>query len=86
MAATLIKQGESISVIDYRCTAGPGDAPFVESHASYSVSYVRKGTFGCITHGKSFELVAGSKRRMTDAAPSGSPTFCRTKRRYRWPP
>ena len=60
MAATLLKQGDSISVIDYRCTAGPADKPFVESHACYSVSYVRKGSFGCSTRGETFELVAGS--------------------------
>jgi AraC family transcriptional regulator len=60
MAATLLKQGDSISVIDYRCTAGPADKPFVESHANYSVSYVRKGSFGCSTRGETFELVAGS--------------------------
>lgn len=60
MAATLLKRGDSISVIDYRCTAGPADKPFVESHACYSVSYVRKGSFGCSTRGETFELVAGS--------------------------
>ena len=60
MAATPLRQGESISVIDYRCAAGPGDVPFVESHANYSVSYVRKGSFGYRTRGETFELVAGS--------------------------
>jgi AraC family transcriptional regulator len=34
--------------------------PFVELHDSFSVSYVRKGSFGCRTLGDSFELVAGS--------------------------
>ncbi len=60
MAATLLAQGESITVYDYRCTAGPDDRPFVESHANHSISYVRKGSFGCIAHGEKFELVAGS--------------------------
>src|SRR5262245_17446368 len=50
----------SMSVIDYRCSAAPGDAPFVELHRGYSVSYVRKGSFGYRTRGRSFELVAGS--------------------------
>jgi AraC-like DNA-binding protein len=50
----------SVSVIDYRCSAGPADAPFVERHEDYSISYVRKGTFGCRTRGESHELVAGS--------------------------
>lgn len=60
MAATTLKQGESISVIDYRCTAGPQDRPFAESHANYSMSYVYHGSFGCIARGETFELVAGS--------------------------
>jgi len=60
MAATVLSQGKSISVIDYRCTAGPDSVPFVESHSAFSLSYVRKGTFGCRTRGESFQLVAGS--------------------------
>lgn len=47
-------------MIDYRCEVGPDEAPFVEQHESFSVSYVRKGSFGCHAHGNSFELVAGS--------------------------
>jgi len=60
MAATTVFRGTSISVFDYRCEAGPADAPFVEQHKSFSISYVRKGTFGCCAQGRSFELVAGS--------------------------
>ena len=60
MAATSVFRTESISVIDYRCEAGPADAPFVEVHNSFSVSYVRSGTFGCRAWGRSFEPVAGS--------------------------
>lgn len=60
MAATILTQSASISVVDYRCTAGPDDAPFVESHTSHSVSYVRKGSFGCSTGGETFELMTGS--------------------------
>ena len=60
MAATTVFRTESISVIDYRCKAGPADVPFVEVHDSFSVSYVRSGTFGCRARGRSFELVAGS--------------------------
>jgi AraC family transcriptional regulator len=60
MPATLLKQSESISVIYFRCTAGPGDKPFLESHEGHSVSYVRKGSFGCSTRGETFELVTGS--------------------------
>jgi AraC-like DNA-binding protein len=32
----------------------------VEQHSGHSVSYVRKGSFGCHSRGRSFELVAGS--------------------------
>jgi AraC-like DNA-binding protein len=39
---------------------GPGDAPFVERHTSYCLSYVRRGSFGCQTRGEAFELVTGS--------------------------
>ena len=60
MAATSVFRADSISVIDYRCGAGPADAPFVEVHNSFSISYVRRGTFGCRARGRSFELVAGS--------------------------
>ena len=60
MVATSVFRTESISVIDYRCEAGPADVPFVEVHGSFSISYVRSGTFGCRARGRSFELVAGS--------------------------
>jgi AraC-like DNA-binding protein len=60
MAATTLLQSDSISVTDYRCTAGPDSKPFVEQHHSHSVAYVRKGSFGCTKRGRSFELVAGS--------------------------
>jgi AraC-like DNA-binding protein len=60
MAATTLLQSESISVYDYRCTAGPDSKPFVEQHHCHSVAYVRKGSFGCTKRGRSFELVAGS--------------------------
>jgi AraC-like DNA-binding protein len=59
-AATNLLQTEPLTVVDYRCAAGPADVPFVERHASYCLSYVRKGSFGCHTRGASFELVTGS--------------------------
>jgi AraC-like DNA-binding protein len=60
MTATILLQNDSISVYDYRCTAGPDSKPFVEQHRCHSVAYVRKGSFGCVKRGRSFELVAGS--------------------------
>jgi AraC family transcriptional regulator len=60
MQAATIFQRESISVVDYRCSAGPADVPFVEAHEDHSVSYVRSGTFGYRARGESFELVTGA--------------------------
>jgi AraC-like DNA-binding protein len=57
--ATTLRRGP-LSVVDYRCTAGPADTPFVERHGSFAVSYVRKGSFGYRTRNQSFELVSGS--------------------------
>ncbi|MEH2511754.1 AraC family transcriptional regulator [Nitrobacteraceae bacterium AZCC 1564] len=53
-------QSECLSVYDYRCSMGPGDTPFVEQHHCHSLSYVRKGSFGYDSRGRSHELVAGS--------------------------
>jgi AraC-like DNA-binding protein len=53
-------QRKRISVSDFRCTAGPGDKPFAERYHSHSISYVRKGSFGCHFRGRFHELVAGS--------------------------
>jgi AraC-like DNA-binding protein len=60
MIAPSVFRREGVSVIDYRCAAGPKDTPFVEFHRDFSVSYVRKGSFGCRARGRWFELVAGS--------------------------
>ncbi len=59
-ATNTLLQRESLSVVDYRCSAGPADRPFAESHDRFTLSYVRKGSFGCRKHGESFELIAGS--------------------------
>jgi AraC-like DNA-binding protein len=60
MDATMLLQGGSISVSDFRCSAAPGNRPFVERYRGHSISYVRKGSFGCHSRGRFFELVAGS--------------------------
>ncbi|SRR5258706_4378825 len=59
LSRTELKSGP-VSVVDYRCTAGPAEKPFAEVHCTFSVSYVRKGSFGYRTRGQSYELVAGS--------------------------
>jgi len=60
MIRTTLLKHRSISVSDFRCTAGPGDRPFTEQFGCHSVSYVRKGSFGCQSRGRTFELVTGS--------------------------
>jgi AraC-like DNA-binding protein len=60
MTRTAILQRGSISVSEFRCSAAPGDKPFAEQYAGHSISYVRKGSFGCLSRGRLFELVAGS--------------------------
>lgn len=60
MAARDLLRSRSVWVSDYRCEMGPGDKPFVELHDGFSVSYVRKGSFGYLSRGASHELVAGS--------------------------
>jgi AraC family transcriptional regulator len=60
MEMTTYLESSALSIYGFRCTAGPGDAPFAESHRCSSLSYVRSGSFGCRNHGGAFELVAGS--------------------------
>ena len=60
MHATTLYEGEALSVFAYRCSAGPADRPFAEVHARHSLSYVRRGSFGCRTLGGEHELVCGA--------------------------
>lgn len=60
MQARTLFQCGGITVSDYRCTAGPNDQAFAEHHTSHSMSYVRSGSFGCRSRGRSHELVAGA--------------------------
>jgi AraC family transcriptional regulator len=57
---TTLIEGESLSVYDFRCSAGPADRPFAELHVRHSLSYVRRGSFGCRTRGREYDLVAGA--------------------------
>lgn len=59
LTATALQSGP-IEVVDYRCSTGPDATPFTEVHSGYSVSYVRRGSFGYRTRGVCYELVAGS--------------------------
>jgi AraC family transcriptional regulator len=60
MTATTVLRHPSLTVIDYRCTEGLYAKPFVEVHRGYSLAFVRKGSFGYHSGGRSHELVAGS--------------------------
>ena len=60
MSATALFRSSTLTVYDYRCSAGPADRPYAESHSNYSVAYVRKGSFGLKARGATHDLVAGS--------------------------
>lgn len=60
MAARTLFHDRSLTVVDYRCTARPDDRPFVERHDSFTIAYVRRGSFGCHVRGAAHELVAGA--------------------------
>ena len=49
-----------LSVVEYLCDSGPGDRPFAERHARFTLSFVRAGGFGYRWRGRAFELVPGS--------------------------
>jgi len=59
MQAAPLHRG-ALSVIDFRCQAGPHTPTRVERHDFTSLSYVRSGSFGYRARGEEFELVAGS--------------------------
>jgi AraC-like DNA-binding protein len=60
MASKTLIQHHGICVYDYCCEAEPDARPYTELHDRFSVSYVRRGTFGYRVRGCAYELVAGS--------------------------
>lgn len=56
----LLESAAGLRIFEYRCAAGPVDTPFTEVFDDFSLSYVTRGSFGCCTRGRHFELVAGS--------------------------
>jgi AraC family transcriptional regulator len=60
MSVTTLLRSPSIAVMDYRCTYGPADQPFVELHGGFDLAYVHRGSCGYCGRGRRFELVAGS--------------------------
>ncbi|HKE94204.1 MAG TPA: AraC family transcriptional regulator [Povalibacter sp.] len=60
MALLRVLRRGAVEVIDYRCTSGPGDRAFVEVHARHSLSFVRRGSFGCRSRGRTLDLIPGA--------------------------
>ena len=60
MSSTTLLQRPTMTVSDFRCSAVPGEKPFVELHRCHSISFVRKGSFGYQCRGRAHDLVAGS--------------------------
>ncbi|BAM86708.1 AraC family transcriptional regulator [Bradyrhizobium oligotrophicum S58] len=60
MSATILFESRAVTVSEFRCTAAPGERPYAEQFSGYSLSYVRKGSFGCHHRGRFFELVTGA--------------------------
>lgn len=59
LEVTVLRPG-AIAAVDYRCTHDGSETPTAERHEAFSISYVRRGTFGYHFAGRAFELVAGS--------------------------
>jgi len=57
MQINTLFQSAALSVTDYRCSAEPGDKPYRELFSTHCISYVRKGSFGCCSRGRDYELV-----------------------------
>lgn len=60
MLLSRVLHSGGVRVVDHRCGAGPAEQPFLEQHDSFAIAYVRRGSFGYVTRGQRFELVAGS--------------------------
>src|ERR1700761_494579 len=60
MSSTTLLQRPSVTVSDFRCSAVPGGKPYPERNGCHSISFVRKGSFGYHSRGRSHDLVAGA--------------------------
>lgn len=60
MVATRVFEGTGVRVDDYRCSSGIGAPAIIEQHGGYSLSFVRRGSFGYRSLGREFELTAGA--------------------------
>jgi AraC-like DNA-binding protein len=60
MQVAVLHRSRSLTVLDFRCRARPGDPTFDERHERFSLSYVRRGSFGYASRGFRHELVPGA--------------------------
>lgn len=60
MITTTLLANASMAVVDCRCEAGAPAKARTELHSAFSVSFVRRGSFGYASRGRRCELVAGS--------------------------
>ena len=60
MQVTTLLRGGLVEVREYRCSAGPHTPSLAECHPSFSLSYVRHGSFGYRCAGRRHELVPGA--------------------------
>ena len=60
MQVTAIHRNTYFAVENFACDAKPGDKSYPEMHRIHALCFVKRGTFGCRTLGKSHELVPGS--------------------------
>ncbi|MBI1245822.1 MAG: helix-turn-helix domain-containing protein [Alphaproteobacteria bacterium] len=54
-----IVKTKSVTVREFRCTAGPAARPFAEMHGESGIAYVTRGSFGYRYRGRAHEMVAG---------------------------
>jgi hypothetical protein len=59
-AQTLPSGNRRLAATLWRCSAGPQDRPRIEQHARHSLSYVKRGSFGCHCRGRHVELARGA--------------------------
>ena len=56
---TIAHEDPHLLVVDYVCRAGPHAPLFEEVHERHSLSFVRRGAFGCRSKGEHYELAPG---------------------------
>jgi AraC family transcriptional regulator len=60
MDATTLFKSAALTVIDFHCSAGPGQSPYPEQHGTSCLSFVRRGSFTYRVRGEVHDLVAGA--------------------------